>query len=128
MTLENIEDFFNTFGAFNGGVTGASVTITGLPTISPDQTAALLNNLTPAAGGEGGIPGDTNGDGELSAEEAAALDPAAGAEEVGCWSDAVNVADAGGAVSYNFGGSVESELASAAGCGAKTCTLRRTAS
>lgn len=116
--IDNLEDFFNTFGTFDGNVSGASVTITGLPSVTPQQTALLLNNLTPAAGvEEGGIPGDTNGDGELSAEELAALDPAAGGEEVGCWSDALSGLEGGATVNYSFDTSFESELNDAASCG-----------
>ncbi len=117
LSLENVEDFLNTFGQFNGDTTGARVTITALPFISQTQSALQLNNLTPAAGEDGSIPGDINGDGELSAEEAAALDPAAGAEEVGCWSDAQNVAEGGVSVTYDFDNSPESAIADAAGCG-----------
>ncbi len=103
------EDIFNTFGAFDGDVTGASVTITGLPTTTPTQTAALLNNLTPAAGGEGG---------ELTPEELANIDPAAGGDSVGCWNDAMNGIDGGATVTYSFDSSLEAGLDDTAGCGA----------
>lgn len=101
------EDIFNTFGAFSGGTTGASVTITGLPFLTQQQTASFLNNLGPAAG-----------EGEPTPEELANIDPAAGGDSVGCWSDAMSSVDGGATVSYSFDTSFESALADTAGCGA----------
>ncbi len=90
-----------------GLTNSASVTITSLPSIGNfgGGGAAGLNNIAPAAGGEGQNPAD--------------IEPAAGGEEsqssVTCLGDAVNSLD-GGAVTYNFGGSLEDSIAGASGC------------
>lgn len=119
--INNFEDFLKDIGAYEAGTNALSVTILGLPSVFEGQFGDQFNAITPAAGGEGttaaGLPGDTNGDGVVSAEEAAAVDPAAGAENVTCWGDAVNAAGAGTAVSYSFDTSFESALADAGSCG-----------
>lgn len=119
--INNFEDFLKDIGAYEAGTNALSVTILGLPSVFEGQFGDQFNAITPAAGGEAttaaGLPGDTNGDGVVSAEEAAAVDPAAGAENVTCWGDAVNAAGAGTAVSYSFDTSFESAIADAGSCG-----------
>lgn len=107
--LENIEDFFNQFGNFNGGPNGLSVTITGLPSIVGGLGAQGLAGISPAAGGNGTSP-----------EDLAGIEPSAGdgeGSDAACWGDAANAASTGGAVNYSFGGSFEESLADAANCG-----------
>jgi parallel beta-helix repeat protein len=114
--LENLEDFFNRYGTPDDGVSGFSVTVRGLPNV----TAAGLNALTPAAGTQGpaGLNAITPAAGdEADAAPAAApqdIEPAAGGEDVSCWSDAVS---ANGSATFNFGGSFEDSLAGAGKCG-----------
>tara|TARA_R110002124_G_scaffold233406_1_gene398684 strand:+ start:43982 stop:51490 length:7509 start_codon:yes stop_codon:yes gene_type:complete len=114
-SIENIEDFFNTFGAFAGANGNLQVTISSLPFIQQPTggiqgfSAAGLNNLTPAAGGD------------ETAESLSNIEPAAGdegsAEEVSCWGDAVSNASGGKVSSFSFGGSFDGQsLAQASGC------------
>ena len=115
-SIENIEDFFNTYGAFAGANGNIQVTIARLPYIQQPTggaqpfSAAGLNNIAPAAG-----------EGENTAEGLAGIEPAAGgdenAEEVSCWGDAASNASGGQASSFSFGGAFGDEsLAQAAGC------------
>ncbi|MCB9963736.1 MAG: right-handed parallel beta-helix repeat-containing protein [Rhodospirillales bacterium] len=107
--VENLEDVFENFAPFNTGAGALRVTITGLPGLQQNQNAALLNNLIPAAGGEeNGAP---------SPEELASIDPAAGGQTVGCWSDALTSLEGGAAVNYDLNNSLENLLADTAGCG-----------
>ena len=116
VSLLNVEDFFNEFGAFDAGPNGLNVTITGLPSvISPGvtaNTAAALNLIAPA-GGDEAIAG-------LTPEQLVNLEPAAGNEDTACWTDAAGAASAGTTVSYNFGGTFEESIADAAACGAQS--------
>lgn len=112
-SIENIEDFFNRFGAFGGAVGNIQVTIASLPYIQQPNNQvpgpAALNNLAPAAGEE-----DDNAEGLADIEPAAGDE---GAEEVNCWGDAANNASGGKASSFSFGGAFGDEsLAQAAGC------------
>ncbi len=89
----------------------ASVTITSLPSIGDfggDNTGGL-NNLEPAAGGNGNDPQD------LANLEPAAGEGQDGQSSVTCLGDAVTSLG-GGAVTYNFGGSLEDSIAGASGC------------
>lgn len=110
---------------FTPGTGAAGFVITGLPNLpgnlppppppSPDLTnPAALNALAPAAG-----PGAEGG--ELSAnptaEEVAAVEPAAGAADANCWSDAANLVGSGRPVSYSFATDPGAALADAASCG-----------
>ena len=55
---------------------------------------------------------------EPTAEELANLEPAAGGEDVGCWSDAVAAVNAGQTVTYSFDDtSFESTLSDVVACG-----------
>ena len=105
VTLDDTEDFFSEFGQLNFGGSGASVTITGLPSIDgattlPGTGAAALNQIAPAAGDE------------QTAEELASIESAAGTDgsQVTCWEDAATNAEAGQTVSYNFGGQFGEDL------------------
>ncbi len=108
--LLDVEDFFNQFTGFAGGPGAFSVTITALPSVNADGLGGLnanaLNALAPDAGGDDIDPNDVAG-----------IEPAAGGEEVSCWSDAASLAGGGTAVNYSFGGSFEDSLSDASGCG-----------
>ncbi|AGH98743.1 right-handed parallel beta-helix repeat-containing protein [Micavibrio aeruginosavorus] len=129
------EDVYNRFGDLNWAGGRFRMTILGLPSVpgaganrvganSPagqpgftGNVAEFLANLAPAAGGD-----DQQGQRGQSvsiAGQLADLEPAAGGDggEVSCWSDAMNQAAGGGAVSYSFGGSMEESLSQAASCG-----------
>lgn len=132
------EDVYNRFGDLNWAGGRFRMTILGLPSVpgaganrvgansaagQPGFTgnvAEFLANLAPAAGGDDQQDGQQQRGQSISiAGQLADLEPAAGGEggEVSCWSDAMNQAAGGGAVSYSFGGSMEESLSQAASCG-----------
>ncbi len=100
------EDIFRGVDPFAAIAANVNVTVAGLPTV-PGGEAFALNALAPAAGGE------------LSPEDLANLEPAAGSEDTNCWGDALNGAASGQITNYSFGGDTfgENSLAGAAGCG-----------
>ncbi len=102
------EDVFRNIDLANLGTTGYSVTVLALPNI-PGAAPFNLNALAPNAGG-------TGEDGELTPEEAALFEPAAGGEQAGCWSDAMNMAGGGTVVNYSYGGTLEENLGYLGGC------------
>ncbi|AEP10328.1 right-handed parallel beta-helix repeat-containing protein [Micavibrio aeruginosavorus] len=132
------EDVYNRYGDLNWAGGRFRMTILGLPSVpgaganrvgansaagQPGFTgnvAEFLANLAPAAGGDDQQDGQQQRGQSISiAGQLADLEPAAGGEggEVSCWSDAMNQAAGGGAVSYSFGGSMEESLSQAASCG-----------
>lgn len=131
-TIDNIEDFFNSYGAFLGNSGNISVTIASMPFIQqtpaapsvapalPNSTLSIQNlaNIEPAAGEEAGAA-------QQAPANVADIEPAAGGEasasesneEVNCWGDAANSAASGRAASYTFGSAFgESSIAEVAGC------------
>jgi len=117
------EDILRFFDPTNLQISGLNVTVLGLPQIpgAPAQfntitpfagggatTAAALNNIATAAGGEGG---------GVTASALNAIDPAAGGQSASCWGDAMGMAASGGAVNMNYTSSAEDTLAGAASCG-----------
>ena len=110
------EDIFNTPEGVDLQTTGLNVTLVDLPSIPGTPGApGGLNNIAPAAGGEGEGE-DTGG---LTPEELNEIETAAGEnEDVTCWGDALNVAGAGQAVNFSYGGGFEASLDGTAGCSA----------
>lgn len=121
--------FFRTFDAFNGDVTGLNIRILGLPSTgfggpAPGGLAGALNNIVPFAGGTS--PEDLNrietaageqGQQGQQGTDPADIEPAAGGDtNAPCWGDALNVAQTGQAVNVVYGGSLDDALASAASC------------
>lgn len=103
------EDIFHFFGPNAGALAGLNLTLLGLPNI-PGVTPIELNNITPAAGGDGGF--DPNDPSSLNA-----IETAAGGSEATCWGDATNAAGQGQAVNLSYGGSAEELLSGEASCG-----------
>lgn len=99
------EDIFRGIDPFAGLNAGPNLAVLSLPSVTADQ-AALLNAIAPAAGED------------LTAEEAAAFEPAAGAPETRCFGEALNGAQQGQAYNVNFGNSQEEILNAGAACGA----------
>ncbi len=134
LTIEQ-KDLFNTFGAFNGDITGLNVRIVGLPRL-PGQTGAAgnlaqtLNNLQTFAGGPGTTPADLNNI-ETAAggsnpqgqnqtpDDLANIETEAGGDDnnANCWSDAMTMAGGGQAVNVVYGGTIDASLEQAASCG-----------
>lgn len=112
------EDIFRNIAGFDPEAFNVRLTILGLPRVTlPTGGAgpagfdpAFLNQLTPAAGGEGE---------ELDiASQLNAIESAAGAEETSCQGAALSSAEAGTAITYSFGSSLDdAALDSAFGCG-----------
>ncbi len=102
---------------FPSEITGAlfrtgnsSLTITGLPPIDLNDQVfnpSDLNNISPQAGGEE----DYN-----DAESVANIEPAAGAEEVSCWTDMASIISSGQSASFSFGNSLEQMISSGISC------------
>lgn len=121
--LDNIEDFFNQFGAFAPGSAAANVTILGLPAIEPG--AFELAGIEPFAGEEptpeelaGVEPAAGEDEGEdVDPED---IEPAAGDQDANCWGEALNAANGGTSVSYSFGGDFEDSITQAANCGTES--------
>lgn len=98
------------------GQNGFGVTVNGLPLIPGlNNLAGALNQIQPAAGGEGT-------EGETSPEDLAGIEPAAGGTleggtsvESACWSDAYGMAQQGQSVTINYGAGAAA-LDSAANC------------
>jgi hypothetical protein len=116
---------FNTFGAFNGDVTGLNVQIRGLPFL-PGQTQNIgqaLNNIGPFAGGNQ-TPDDLNeietaaggNQGNQTPDDLNEIETAAGENEA-CWSNAVDIAGGGQIVNVVYGGSFDDNLNQAVACG-----------
>ncbi len=104
----NQEDIFRGVDPFAAIKAAPSVTVLGLPSIFGTETA--LNALAPAAGGE-------DDEENRNPNELAALEPAAGGgDQVACWGDAIEGANSGQQVSFNFGSSQEEILAASASC------------
>ena len=110
----NQEELFNTFNSANFGGSDVRLTLLGLPNTGPASGApaggaAGLNNIAPAAGGDGG---------ELTPEELNALEAAAGGddtEETSCWGDATASARAGGTTTFSFGSTLGADTIAAEG-------------
>ena len=104
-SLDNQQDFLREFNTDRQLNNVASVVINGLPSTGGGFTN--LNNIAPNAGGEG----------EGEGSEFANIAPNAGGDEqqVTCLADAVSALGQG-SVTYNFGGTFEDGIASAAGC------------
>ncbi|MGH1375146.1 MAG: right-handed parallel beta-helix repeat-containing protein [Alphaproteobacteria bacterium] len=105
----NFQDFLPESEAASRTSNGASLVITGLPSVN-GFGADALNNIAPNAGGEG----------NENPEDLANIDPAAGGEEqspsqVTCMGDAVGALESG-SVSYSFGGSFEDSIAGTSSC------------
>ncbi len=115
--------FFRTFstdaatdGSGSLRITGLSLLALNAPTALPEAplTAANLNDLTPAAGGD-----ET---GTFSDENITQIEPAAGGDEgtasgSPCWADANQALGQGQQVTFNFGGDANDLMNSAEACG-----------
>lgn len=107
LTVTNFEDFsFNPL-ADDRDESGTSLEIPGLPPVGIDD----LNDIAPAAGTDGG-----------EAQDLANINPEAGGDDEGtsskdvtCLGDVVGSLS-GGAVTYNFGGTLEDSIAGASAC------------
>ncbi|MCC6597497.1 MAG: right-handed parallel beta-helix repeat-containing protein, partial [Alphaproteobacteria bacterium] len=131
LSLDNVEDFFRQFSAFTPGPSGLSVTITGLPSVTPPglnpgalarispaagaPTPQNLANISPAAGEEdAGVERTANAETPASLD---AIEPAASDTNAPCWADAVTAAGNGTVANYSFSGSPEEDIANVASCG-----------
>ncbi|MDD3019919.1 MAG: right-handed parallel beta-helix repeat-containing protein [Alphaproteobacteria bacterium] len=115
--------FFRTFSTDAATDGSGSLRITGLPLLELNAptavpaaplTAANLNDLTPAAGGD-----ET---GTFSDENLSQIEPAAGGDEgtasgSPCWADANQALGQGQQVTFNFGGDANDLMNSAEACG-----------
>ncbi|MEM9468887.1 MAG: right-handed parallel beta-helix repeat-containing protein [Pseudomonadota bacterium] len=105
------EDVFQFFSNGGGSLDGFNLTILGLPSVpgASGLSAAALNDIAPAAGGDNPTPEALN-----------AIETAAGGddtESATCWNDALNAASNGGAVNFSYGSGAEALLNGEASCG-----------
>jgi filamentous hemagglutinin family protein len=108
----NQEDIFRIFGfGFNSGTPGQLI-ITGLPGVvgQGGQGGFNPNAIEPAAGGEGEEEASNN-------QPLNEIQPSAGGNDVGCWSDAFQSLGQGGSVSFSYGSTPDELLNAAANCG-----------
>ncbi len=128
------KDLFNTFGAFNGDLTGLNVRITGLPNIpgAPANTnpGAIFNSIQTYAGGtapNSGNPADLNNietaaggntGSNTSAQDLNNIETQSGEQDTQCWGDAMSVAGSGQVANVVYQGSMADNLDQAACSGA----------
>ena len=116
-------DAFNTFSTFVPTAGRVGLTITGLPRLPGARAQApagditnpdVLNTLSPAAGpGAGELPSNP------TAEQVAAIEPAAGPTDAACWGDASALVGSGRSVNYSFTTDPSAALSDAATCGSR---------
>jgi filamentous hemagglutinin family protein len=102
------KDVFRLFSLGTPEQSSGSLVISGFPLIGGVGAPVFDPNALEPAAGE---------DGETNSSNVAAIEPAAGGDEVGCWSDAVNALSQGTPVSFNYGTDSASLLNGAANCG-----------
>ena len=112
--IDNVEDFFNQFAPFGAGLSGLSLTVTGLPPINLPQGGVA--GIQPFAGGEGEDVADIEPAAGEDGEGVAEIEPASG-NAASCWGDVLNAAATGGSVNYSFTSDPTESVEAAASCG-----------